>query len=245
MKIYIQKHGQGFKFDGCYAALEGAYHTGDEVILFDDIMEVPASNRIMVVASVEDTAFWFERMGIKEPKAISIIDHFKQYVNRELDMMPLHLFIRHVETPVFVKPYYKVKGFDSGVIQKWSSKEMLLGNLDPTMMVMTSSLIDIKSEYRIYIIKDKGILGMQHYHGDSMIYPDNEYIADIVSYSMTIPSMPSAYTIDIAVHQIGDNRMTEIIECQDAWSIGSYGLPGPTYLQFLKKRWLQLILNKN
>ncbi len=68
---------KGFFFDGCFSAYEGFLYkdTDDyQVILFEDIMEVPADRNIMLVASVEDTQIFFKRLGMETPKALDIFD---------------------------------------------------------------------------------------------------------------------------------------------------------------------------
>ena len=253
MTVYIQKAEGHYIFDGCYSADEGAKHKGYKIIYFDDIMEVPArnynvtmSNNILVVACVEDTALYLSRLGIKEPESINIplsIDN-SNFIKREINVMTLNSFKDFFpNTPMFVKPAYKTKAFASGVNSKRNMLPLLLtdykGSWD--IPVLVSEVVNMVSEYRVYVSKKRGVMGMKHYQGDEFIYPDNQYIYKVVQALIDDPKMPVSFSVDFAVIEPKNNyRYTEVIECQDAWAIGAYGLDGSKYIDFLLERWAQL-----
>lgn len=261
MTIYIQKQGGNYQFDGCYAAHEGAEHRGMKVIFFDDIMEVPArryksytsDGNLMVVACVEDTVKYFERLGIPEPQAINVPQFLidKGYIKRKLSYMTLNEFMEYEPNmPMFVKPLYKVKAFPSGVNTKRNMLPALLNDYkgDWNIPVLVSEVVNMISEYRVYVSKKRGIIGMKHYQGDEFVFPDVKTLRNIVGELLMRDDLPASFSADFAIirNETYHDRSwyglhhTELIEVQDAWAIGAYGLDGDKYLSFLMERWAEL-----
>lgn len=244
MRVYIQMVGKGFFFDGCFSAYEGILHKDPDdyqIILFEDIMEVPGDRSIMLVASIEDTQIFFKRLGMETPKALDIFDDLVKdgFIKREIRYDTLGNFInKDYKLPLFIKPRYAAKSFPSGPVKSPGNKQILLGKYDQGIECILSEIVDFVSEYRVFVDKRRGIVGMKHYIGDHFIFPDVEVIKKLVDYSNQHPSIPSAYTLDIGVTSDGK---TEFIEHNDAWSIGSYGLDGEVYVNLLIKRWLELM----
>lgn len=267
MTVYIQKRNldkpeNTYQFDGCYAAHEGAEHRGLKVIMFEDIMEVPArryksytsDGNILVVACIEDTEKYLERLGVEIPKSINVPQFLidRKYVNRKLSYMTLNEFKTfELDKPMFVKPLYKVKAFPSGVNTQRNMLPILLSDYTGSwdIPVLVSEVVDMVSEYRVYVSKNRGqIIGMRHYQGNEMLFPDVEHIRMVVNELCNSGEMPATFSADFAViknHSYHDrsnygNYRTELIEVQDAWAIGAYGLDGNKYLSFLMERWAEL-----
>lgn len=244
MKVYIQRIKDVYLFDGCYAAHEGALYKGYDVIFFEEIQEVPASRDILLIACVEDTEVFFKRLDIDVPNSIEIFSYLKEHelVKRRIFFGDLESFIsRPYNKPKFIKPRYKVKGFPSGVIKNAASetnKKLLLGEFDPEMEVMISEVVDFRSEYRVYVNGRKGILGMKHYQGNPLIFPNIEFIYNAINVCNKFTDFPITFTIDVGILPDGS---CEVVEIQDAWSIGAYGLDGEIYIDFLLARWKQLM----
>ncbi len=163
-------------------------------------------------------------------------------------------FKKETTLPVFVKPHSKFKGFPSGVIRNASSRKELFNTtydnkpLDQDMIVMTSEVVDMLSEYRCFVKKGE-LVGIKHYQGDHTIFPKIEIIESAIS---DFRSAPYAYSLDFAVTRqtytiggtFGVKRTTELIEAQDMWSIGPYGLSPDIYVSLLKTRWFEIFKNK-
>lgn len=241
MKAYIQQVRLGqlpeFPDDWLYAAFLGCKHMGIDAICFEDIMEVPKGQ--LVVSFVEDTIKYFERCGIEVPKPLNIPYELNkpEYIgsDRGYTVMKLSEFQENdVRLPVFVKSANKTKLFPAGVIQHKSSKKDLFHGIDGNEMVINCNVLDFVSEYRVFVLMGKPI-GIKHYAGDYMIYPDNNFILKCIQ---EFQDCPVAYTLDIGVEKETGRNL--VIECNDAWSIGNYGLDGKTYLKMLIARWQQI-----
>lgn len=236
-KAYIQSL-KGIPIDDwAYTAYLGFKNRGTDIILFEDIEEVPVSKFNFVIAFIEDTLKYLFKMNISAARGLNIPDELISFTERKIAVMSLKSFITTCPVPVFVKPHTEVKQFPAGVITKEENKRIFLGSYDPDTLCQTSSLIDIAAEYRGFVIEDK-LMSLNMYAGDFRYYPDITIIERAIS---LYKSAPSGYTIDFAVTK---DHKTLLIECNDGWSIGSYGCDPKIYVNLLVTRWRQLVNKK-
>jgi hypothetical protein len=234
-KIYIQKFGPGFIGDYAYAAYEGFdFRRSHPIFFFNEIEEVPKSKTNVVVGCIEDTIKYFERVGIPAPTPLNIPEELMGYCKRNVKITTMGNFKKSTELPIFVKPYERLKAFPSGVIRRQSSRSDLFNDVPDDFKVLTSEVIEMVSEYRGFVKRGK-LVGLKQYIGDFRVFPDMRVIDECISKYV---SAPSAYTIDFAVTDKGE---TVLIECNDGWSVGSYGLDGEIYADFLMTRWLEIM----
>lgn len=92
-----------------------------------------------------------------------------------------------------------------------------------------SDLIDIQSEYRCFVYKQK-LVGINNYSGDFTIFPDIEKINKMID---SFKSAPVAYTLDVAIC----NGNTVIIEVHDFFSCGLYGFSDLKILPYMFSQW--------
>lgn len=237
-KVYIQAM-NGFPIaDWAVSAYMGFREKQADIIFFEDIEEVPASRRNIVVAYIEDTNKYLERMGIEPKKALNIPKEIEMYAGREIRYMTMTEFKVDSQLPIFVKPARRSKEFQAGVLTKQESKDIFFKEHSDDTPVLVSEVVDFISEYRGYVID--GILkGIKHYMGDFRVFPDMNVVdAAIAAYT----TQPAGYSIDFGVTKDG---RTLLIECNDGWSLGNYGLNDVTYSTLLAKRWIQLMSTIN
>ena len=120
----------------------------------------------------------------------------------------------------FVKNIDRLKGFVFiGEIESlFNLKDTFSPDkIQPESLYQISEVVDIKSEYRIYILNGK-IYGIAHYNGDPLVLPDIQLLqkANLI-YSMQ-KDYPKSYTMDIMVSDKG----TAIIEIHTFFSCGLY-----------------------
>lgn len=141
----------------------------------------------------------------------------------------------------FVKPT-KSKAF-TGKIIKSIGDLVGCGNHSENYEVLVSEPLDIKAEWRCFIYYDN-ILDIRPYgllmdkNRDSFYYHyDSDTVKAMLEKFKTWDERPASCSIDICVTK--DNR-TLLTECNDAYSLGSYGLPSIFYAKFISARWSQL-----
>lgn len=234
-KIYIQKAGGEFIGDYAYSAWEGFdFRRSYPIYFFEDIKEVPKSKNVILIGYIQDTIKYFESIGIPVPHPLGIPDEIKEFTKRNTKVMTMGEFKKTTDLPIFVKPYSKLKEFMAGVIKKESSRRELFNDVPDESLVLTSDVLEMVSEYRGFVKRGK-LVGFKHYIGDFRYYPDMKIVEDCIK---TYKSAPSAYTMDFAVTDKGE---TVLIECNDGWSVGSYGLDGEIYVDFLLTRWVDIV----
>jgi len=233
-KAYIQSVNGIPIDDWAYTAYQGFKNRGTNIILFENIEEVPVSRYNFVIAFIEDTVKYLAKMGIDAKRGLNIPEELYPFAGRQIKVMTMDEFIREEPVPVFVKPHTEVKQFPAGVITKMEYKQMFLGEYDKDTLVQTSSLIDIAAEYRGFVL-NKELISLNMYMGDLHYYPDVSIIEKAID---AFKNQPVGYTIDFCVTR--DNR-TLLIECNDGWSIGSYGCLPNIYVRLLVARWMEML----
>jgi hypothetical protein len=242
MKVYIQKEeGKQLEDDWLFASNLGAQKLGMDIIYFpeDEIDSIPKNQ--FVIAFVENTIKYFDRTGIKYPSPLNIPEELMSYAKREIRYSTLDFFIAnahnpaHFNFPIFIKPAHKLKGCPSGVLKKPTDVALLFTDVEnKKQSIQYSEVISMESEYRAFVNKGE-LVGLKHYSGSFELFPDISIIKKMI---LEYKSAPISYTLDVA---ITDKNETILVECNDAWAIGSYGLDEKIYIRLLIDRWKELI----
>lgn len=100
--------------------------------------------------------------------------------------------------------------------------------------IICSEVIDFVSEWRCFVRYGE-ILDIRFYNGD----PNKEYERKIIEASISdYEEAPAAYSLDFGVTTDG---RTLLIEMNDGFAIGCYGLNEELYAKFLTARWAELV----
>lgn len=142
----------------------------------------------------------------------------------------------------FVKPK-KSKAFTGKIIKNIYDLAGC-GNQSDDYEVICSEPLDIKAEWRCFILYDQlvdvrpyGLLldssrESYYYHYDS------EVLKEIMNTFVTWENRPMACSMDICVTEDG---RTLLVEFNDAYALGNYGLNGVHYAKLISARWSQLL----
>lgn len=223
-------------------AIDGFQYLGHSIYKFrlEDIMMGKMDNIALnldniFVGSIDAMNMLFKNIN-KTPNPIDFPDSIlsKKLIKRKIYKTHLFDFIKNFKEnkiPKFVKPI-KTKLFDGILISKQEHLHFL-NNYD-NCEVYISDVIDILSEHRVYVHKRKAIYSC-NYSGDFRINPDFNYIDKLID---NYENQPIAYTIDVAI--LKDNSTT-VIEFNDFFAIGSYGLYSIDYSKMLLDRYKEII----
>ncbi len=189
----------------------------------------------IIVASIDGVRMLFGLHNIKVP-SIDYPDFlFKNsLIDRTISISTINNFIGNYSEPKFVKPK-SVKLFDGCVIRNESQFSYLNRFDGDTEIYVSDTMPKILSEHRIYVHENRVVYGCS-YSGDFRLSPDYDLADRIVEAGKG--EMPIAYTIDLAVCEDGVSR---IIELNDFYSIGSYGMEACLYARMLEDRWDQIV----
>lgn len=238
--IYIQStpgRSRPHHFD-CACALYGALDSGMNIRLtsFEEVAEGKFDSLIrgnLFVGSVEFMREVFKRIG-KNPRV-------PRNSNRKSSILTLGHVREMIKEgkveSIFMKPN-EIKLFTGMVYDKIFIST--LKDLPDETEVITYKPFDHKilSEWRFYVMDGK-IEDCRNYSGELDIFPDFNYAKKVISEYSDI--LPSSFTIDIGILS---NQENVVIEFNDMWAIGNYGVENSLYVRMLKRRYFEIVSEK-
>ncbi len=238
--IYIQSNTEKtlpHHFD-CACALYGAIDSNInyKLITYTDLITGKFDNLIktnLFVGSVEFMREVFNRIGLIDVR-------LPLNSNRQFEILTLEEAHNKVKTgsTIFIKPL-EIKLF-TGLILDGIEYSCLKGLPNDTKVLCYEPFKSkIESEWRIYVYNHK-VVDSRNYSGDCFVNPNYRYITNVVNTNKVI--FPSTYTIDVGILFSEENV---VIEYNDMWAIGNYGMPNDLYLSLLKSRYFEIINGKN
>lgn len=232
-KAYIESLNNFPISDWGLSAYLGFKQGQTDIVLFEDIEEVPTSKYNIVVACIETTNKFFERFGIPPKQALNIPPELMKYTHRNIEYMTMGEFKKDTKLPIFVKPNGRAKEFVAGVITKEESRRFFFNDVPDKSPVLISETIDLVTEYRGYVY-DKKLQGIYWYSGDFKKFIDCDVVEQAIQ---DYTNQPAGYSIDFGLTKDGK---TVLIECNDGWSLGNYGLEASKYAKLLSRRWIEI-----
>ncbi len=136
----------------------------------------------------------------------------------------------------FVKPADRRKGF-TGVVCYSERDVAMLGNVSRRQRVRCSEVVRWVSEYRVYVV-DRRVVSVGHYDGDPTVPLDFGVVEAAVDAYRRSGQAPSAYGIDFGVLSTGE---TALVEANDGYALGAYGIDADSYTELLMRRWDELL----
>jgi hypothetical protein len=240
-KAYIHKDGKYPITDWAMSAYYGFKERKTKVILFDNLDKIPLSKFNIIVSGTENTIKRLRDLGIEPPKALNIPEELEWYffLGRKIKRMTFSEFKKDADNgsisfPIFIKPDGYAKEFVAGPVSNKENALLFYKDVCEDCPIIISEIVNIISEYRCYVMEGK-LIGIKHYLGDVRKFPNVELIDEMIKF---YKNQPIAFAIDLGITNEGN---TILIEINDAWSLGNYGLENNLYASMLAKRWHQLM----
>jgi hypothetical protein len=246
--IYIQSNKEctlPHHFDAA-CALYGAIETAQnyKLVTFEEVESGKYDKLIplnLFVGSVEFMREVFKRVGITPE---SILNSDRNHIRVPLSYVRENI-LNGVNISYFVKPFQQ-KLFSGLVVDKYSISSLKQFSDDLEVMVY-GVLPKILSEWRVYVHFNK-IVDLKNYSGDFTIFPDKNFINEKIS--LFSNKLPSTYVMDVGVCLNDDPYISTpnsdkiknvIIEFNDMYAIGNYGIPNDLYVNMLRTRYFEII----
>ena len=134
--------------------------------------------------------------------------------------------------PVFIKPV-RDKVFTGFVLRKANDIPNLHKAVENETLYC-SELISFQAEWRVFV-RYGNIIGVRPYKGDWRVQYDPGRVMEMIS---AFKSAPAGYSMDIGVT---DNGETVLVEINDGFALGHYGLDPVEYAKLLSARWCELV----
>ena len=237
MTAYLLKDGRHeFASHDVHDAWEGFQDLGEEVRPFSEAM---LRNGVMGHARGDVICGWvrtvllaLDQLDVTPPTPLDYPAALVPWLHRRVDRATLASLCA-LTRPVFVKPADQAKLFDGRIVHPGDT---ITPRQSPDTPVWVSEVVDWRSEWRAYV-SDGSVIGAFPYRGDWRLAPTWIELDAMVG---AWTDAPCCYALDIGV--LADGR-TALIEANDAWALGNYGLLPIIYARLLRQRWDQLVGN--
>lgn len=234
MRVFIQSTSAGVpKSNNFFVADQGFREMGFETRYFSTLDELADCRPDdLIVGGIGAVRGKLEEYGISLP-SLDYPDELRAYLGREIWHTTIdRILADRVRRPVFVKPV-REKRF-TGIVLRTADDCPKLSYCSENEPVICSEVVDFQREWRVFVRYGK-VLDVRPYFGDWRQQYDSAVIQRAIS---DFTSAPAAYAMDFGV--TSDGR-TLLVEVNDGYAVGSYGLSALDYARFLSARWCELV----
>ena len=197
------------------------------------IQDIPdLSPTVGVAGYIEDVHWGLTKLNKPIPKNVDYPDELQEFLGRSLRRTQLGE-VRTLVDSHFVKPVQH-KIFNGMLWHNDEFSRRLIVTQADDVEVWISDLVNFVSEYRSFIL-DGEILDCRHYKGDWSKAP-NRSVVELGVQAMK-GNCPIAYCLDWGVT---DEGKTLLVEMNDAYSFGNYGLSPAIIALMLSARWHEM-----
>ncbi len=236
MKVYIRYNtDREFATYNFAVAYEGFRKLGWEIVPFqsvnDDLTDLQPDE--VVVGYIGDVCTALLKLGITPPVEVSYPDELQTFLGRKVWRSHVNYIAKHPELwNIFIKPSTHIKKFVGRLVN--SPKDLIgCGDALVDTEIWCSEPVKFLAEWRCFVRYNE-ILDVRLYKGDWAVHFDPQVIRDAVA---AYASAPASYAIDFG---LTDTGKTLLVEVNDGYSVGSYGLFSTEYARFISTRWAQL-----
>ncbi len=236
MKVYIEQLENQFRGVNEYIAFRGFESLGYEICPFvaAEVESLDLDAATPVVAGIPTVWRALKKLGATPPQLAPIPRGLERFAGREFGLCTLNEIRVHVveeKAPIFIKPIVG-KLFDGHVAGAYRDLIRTAGLPDETAN-WWSDVVEFKGEYRGYVCNGE-LVGFGHYKGDFRMPVD---FAPVEMAIQEYDELPRGCSMDWGV--TADGR-TLLIEVNDGYSLGCYGLSPILYANLLASRWNEL-----
>jgi len=227
-KAWLEKIGGEWFDDFVYISKFPLMDMGYEIKSFDsdDLTTLKPQEGDVIFGSVQGCTDFFNKLSISVPEYIGYPEELKPYLGRNISTGVL---TPDIKLPQFVKPKSGVKLFTGSLVENKTRLSFLNEYMGTEIYI--SEPINFISEWRCFINRGK-LIGIQYYIGDFTKYPNIDRINEMISKW----TGPISWSLDVGVTENG----TFLVEVNDAWALGSYGLGSRLYTRFVVDRFKEL-----
>ncbi len=238
MNVFIQQIDGQFANVNTFSAYKGFIERGSHVEFFetDALESLEISPDTPVVGGIPVVQRALSRLGVEIPLMNAVPPELSNFAGRRIwnaSLAEVRTQVENEGSPIFIKPLpAQHKLFAGHVVARFRDFIETAG-IAPQTLISCSETIAITSEYRGFVHHGE-LIGFKHYAGDFRIFPDFTPIQAALDAWQT---RPVACSMDWGVTE--DGRML-LIEVNDGYSLGSYGLTPLLYAPFIADRWFEL-----
>jgi hypothetical protein len=234
MHLYIEEMKLGnYANISFYTALEAYYNMGFEVTTVSDWESLEIKDDNIFLGSIAYMHQALKKMGIPLPNSNDYPLSLRKFLKREVWTSTINTIAANPEDwGVFVKPKTEKKKFVGRLIQ--STKDLVsCGDLEDDTEIWVSDPINFVAEWRVFVRYGR-VLSVRPYKGNWRANFDPTIIEEAIA---SFENPPAAYALDFGLTDKGEFAL---VEFNDGYSLGSYGLFYIDYAKLLSARWAEI-----
>lgn len=220
-----------------WTAFEGFSKLGAEIVPFycgEDIDNMDdLGPETIVCGYISDVLRGVRKMGKPIPSALDYPESLREFLGRNLYLKQLNE-VRYGVEKVFIKPVQQ-KLFTGFVFDGSASSRRRIATICDSELIWVSNCVEMDSEYRCVILNGD-IIDVRRYTGDWSLVPDKSVVKNAIDAFERSGEAPACYTLDFAVNSSG----TILVEANDGFAFGHYGMQSEAYATCLAARWKEL-----
>ncbi|WP_420325533.1 ATP-grasp domain-containing protein [Mameliella sp.] len=217
----------------------GFAQLGEEVRIFapEDFDDLTFAAGDIVVGGIRYARKGMERLGIPVLDLDSIPEALMPFAGRRIwqSTMAEARQLAGNGTAIFVKPLPDRLKLFTGTLLCSFADLIPTAHIPDEEAVICADPVDFVTEYRGFVLHGD-LIDLRPYRGDPLCFPDPEVIRAALAAQSTAGA-PAAYALDFGV--TSDGR-TLVVEVNDAYAVGAYGLSPIRYARLIATRWAEL-----
>lgn len=231
--------GTRFWSHGCDSAAVGFERMGYEVYGFNSLEEnwthkAGITKDTPVRGSIQSVRKALTYLGIPEPKNVDIPNELMEFAGRKIWKSTVGA-VQRAERTVFVKSLDFQKDLPGHIA--WNGYSSLFTRLElpNDYRLLCQDLVQFTNEFRVYVLHGK-VIGTRQYEGAGVLTSkEKRLILDMVK---AYKNQPAGFALDVG--QL-DNGKLVVVETNEGFSCGNYGIPHKLYAQIIEARWQELV----
>ena len=245
MKAFIQTKDNGeWLNENCYASAEGFARMGYDIHKFDltKLRKWDWKQADVVHGGIKAVRSVIDILELPQPEIHNPHIHLPKQIRREMkevkmiEIVNTFMNSNTFKTPIFIKPLTNHKLFTGKVISSFADLVPLASVPDDTD-VLVSEVVNYISEYRCFVNR-RALIGCKNYTGNFEVLPDFKMVYDSIK---QYEEQPMSYSIDFGIDSNGN---TSLIEINDGFALGAYGLNPILYCKMIRDRWNEITNTK-
>lgn len=239
-KVYVRYREGLPENEMFYYARQGFWTLGVETAPFTRIDDIATMTdlgpTVGISGYIGDVQAALRKLGTPLPDVLDYPLVLTSFLGRQIWRSTLGT-VRNGTASVFVKSQEQ-KAFTGFVWQADRASRMRVVTHGDDTQVWCSEVVDFVSEYRAFVL-DGEVLDCRLYRGDWASSPDRGTVERAVKAMGR--EAPRAYALDWGVTRDG---RTLLVEVNDAFSLGHYGLAPVSYARMISARWHEMVNGK-
>ncbi|ABW25202.1 hypothetical protein AM1_0115 [Acaryochloris marina MBIC11017] len=202
--------------------------------------QLPLDEHSLVVGNIPCILGALKQLNIPTPALNDYPVCLQSFLHRQIWQSTLSELATRLERgdypAIFAKPCSRRKQFTGAIFQSEVDLAQVSG-ISKHENLICSEVVHWRSEYRVYVVRSQ-IRGIHHYEGDPLEPIDRDAVEEAIRILNESGEAYAGYAIDFGVL---DSGKTALIEMNDGFAVGAYGVSAQDYTDMVWSRWEELL----